>query len=150
MAVLVALEWTQGAPHSFCLNEFASRNMLFILPTCDTSHFERSPLNDVAPWNMPDTSFTLDTSHFEMSALNNFASENMRLISVTLDTPHSPISPCGPLEQSPFGKRLRHALTALLSSTLDRGNNAKVSRVRGRLCECVRHVAVLGTGGRVF
>ena len=42
------------------------------------------------------------------------------------DTSHSPIVPCGPLEQSPFGDNFRHALTALLSSGLDSGENAGV------------------------
>ena len=42
------------------------------------------------------------------------------------DTSHSPIGPCGPLEQSPFGDNFRHALTALLSSGLVSGENAGV------------------------
>ena len=42
------------------------------------------------------------------------------------DTSHSPIVPCGPLEQSPFGDNFRHALTALLSSGLVSGENAGV------------------------
>ena len=36
----------------------------------DTSHFEISPPNDVAPQNISSMSVTLDTSHFEMSPLN--------------------------------------------------------------------------------
>ena len=93
----------------------------------DTSHFERSPLNDRAFRNIPDMSFTFETSHFESSLLNDISLENMRLVSVTRDTSHAPISPRGPLEQPPFGNRLRHTLTAPLISTLDRGKNAGVA-----------------------
>ena len=58
----------------------------------------------------------------------------MLLISMTFDTYHSPI---GPLEQPPFGgASLRHALTALLSSALDRGKKAMVVCVRA--CVTVR------------
>ena len=39
--------------------------------TLDTSHFERSSLNDVAHINMSAMSLALDTSHFEMSPLND-------------------------------------------------------------------------------
>ena len=42
--------------------------------TFDTSHFERSPLNDVAAVNIAGMLVTLDTSHFERSALNDDAS----------------------------------------------------------------------------
>ena len=64
----------------------------------------------------------------------------MSLISFTLDTSHSAIDPCRPLEQSPFGNNLRHALTAVLSSTLDRGKNAVggVRDLHARACACVR------------
>ena len=40
-------------------------------------------------------------------------------MSVTRDTSHSAIAPCGLSEPSPFGS-LTHALTALLSSALDK------------------------------
>ena len=40
------------------------------------------------------------------------------------DTSHSPIGPCGPLGQLPFGDNFRHASTALLRSGLDCGENA--------------------------
>ena len=40
------------------------------------------------------------------------------------DTSHSPISPCGPFRQSPFGNNSRHESTARLSSGLDCGENA--------------------------
>ena len=46
--VLGALEWTQAAPQSFRLNNIAPRNMESMLLTLDTSHFEMSPLNDLA------------------------------------------------------------------------------------------------------
>ena len=49
MRCLLAFERTQARPQSFCLNDFASVNMLSMLDTLDTSHLERSPLNDVAP-----------------------------------------------------------------------------------------------------
>ena len=45
-----------------------------------------------------------------------------------LDTSHSPISPSGPLGQLPFGDNFKHALTALLSSGLECGDNAEVGR----------------------
>ena len=51
----------------------------------------------------------------------------MLLVSVTLDMSHSPISPCGPLEQSPFADSSRHALTVPLSSVLDCGENAAMA-----------------------
>ena len=95
--------------------------------TLDTSHFERSPLNDVARMNMPVMSLELDTSHFEMSPLKEFASANTLLISVTLDTSHSAIGPYGPLEQRLLGDNSRHALTAPLSSALDE-NAVEVSQ----------------------
>ena len=44
--------------------------MPFMVLTLDTSHFEMSPLNDVALANMVFMVLTLDTSHFEMSPLN--------------------------------------------------------------------------------
>ena len=53
MSLFVALEWTQRAPHRFCLKDAAFRNMFFMLITLETSHFEMSLLNDVAPWNIP-------------------------------------------------------------------------------------------------
>ena len=39
--------------------------------TLDTSHLERSPLNNLAEWNMAYIVATLDTSHLERSPLNN-------------------------------------------------------------------------------
>ena len=100
-----------------------------MLVTLDTSHFERSPLNDVARENMLLISITLDTSHFERSPLNDFASVNNWEISVTVATSHSAIGPCGPLVQSLFEIHevdFRHASTALLSSVLDCGESAEV------------------------
>ena len=105
-----------------------------MLLTLDTSHFEMSPLNDVAERNIPYMFLAFDTSHFEISPRNNVALENMLLISVTLDTSHLPIAPCGPFEQPPFGNKLRHALTAPLRSTRASGKNAKAACV----CDCER------------
>ena len=55
----------------------------------------------------------------------------MRVLSVSTnvrvrDTSHSPISLCGPSEQSPFGDSLRHVSMAICISSLDLGENAKV------------------------
>ena len=49
------------------------KNIRDMSVTIDTSHFEMSPLNDVAARNIPVISVTLDTSHVEMSPLNDFA-----------------------------------------------------------------------------
>ena len=49
----------------------------------------------------------------------------MRLMSVTRDTSHVLIGPCGPSKHSPLGDSLRHMSTALLSCTLDCGENAR-------------------------
>ena len=92
-----------------------------ILVTLDTSHFDRSPLKDVAPRNIEFIFVTLDTSHLEMSPLNDFLSWNKMLMSVILDTSHSPIGPCEPSEQAPLGPTLRHASMTLLISALDPG-----------------------------
>ena len=112
------------------LNDEEPRNMALMSITLGTSHFEMSPLNEVAPANIALIVFTLDTSHFEMSALKDLAlfkvlaSSNILSMSVTRDTSHSPIGPCGPLGQSPFGDKFRHVRTALLSSALDCGEKA--------------------------
>ena len=105
--------------------------MAFISTTLDTSHFERSPLNEVAPANIAPMVVTPDTSHFEMSPLNELASSNILPMLVTLDTSHSSIGPCGPLVQSPFRDNFRHLTTALLSSGLDCGENTSVGWGRG-------------------
>ena len=105
------------------LNDVAERNISVILVTLDTSHFEMSASNDFAPRNMADMSFTRDTSHFEMSPLKETAEENMRLISVAPDTSHFAIGPKATLEQSPFGSNLRHASTALSKSAFECGEN---------------------------
>ena len=52
----------------------------------------------------------------------------MRFMSVTRDTSHVAIGPFRPLRHLPFGDSLRHASTALLSCTLDRGVNAKLKK----------------------
>ena len=69
-------------------------------------------------------SFTLYTSHFETSSINAVARAKRRVMVLMLDTSHSPISPCGPLRQSPFGNNSRHVSTARLSSGLECGENA--------------------------
>ena len=89
-----------------------------MLVTLDTSHFEISPLNDVARMNILDMSFALDTSHFEISPLNKVLKENMWLMSITPEVSHCPIDPCGPLEQSPSMSISRHELTAPLRYAL--------------------------------
>jgi hypothetical protein len=58
-----------------------------------------------------------------MSLLKAFALANISLMSVTLDASHSPMGPCGPVEQSLLEDSFRNALTALLSSALDCGEN---------------------------
>ena len=113
------------------LNDDAHRNMRGMVVTLDTSHLEMSALNDVAPRNIPGMAITFETSHFETSPLNVFALENILLMSVTRDTSHSPMGPCEPVEQSPFGDSFRHASTALWSCALDRGANAVGDRGRG-------------------
>ena len=68
-------------------------------------------------------SLTLNTFHFEISPLNDPAPMKMELMSMILDTSHSPIAPCGPAEQSPFGDNFRHAVTLFLSASLVCGEN---------------------------
>ena len=131
IASLLAFECTQAAVQRLCLKFVVPKNIRFISSTPDTSHFDRSPLNDVAPRNVPRMFFTLDTSHLEMSLSNNLARANMRLMSVTRDTSQVPIGPCGPLKHLPFGDSLRHASTALLSCTRDAGENAGVGDESG-------------------
>ena len=102
--------------------------MLF---TLDTSHLERSPLNDDAKWNRPHTVITLDTSHLEMSPMNLSAPGtpsrlNIMLISVTADTSHDPIGPCGPLEQSFVLDNFRQSLMAAWSCAPEVGAHPAV------------------------
>ena len=73
MSSLVALEVTQAFPQRLCLNDAAPLNILSMLVTCDTSHFDMLTLNDVAFSNIETMLVTLDTSHCEMSALKDFA-----------------------------------------------------------------------------
>ena len=63
-------------PQSVCVKDGAPENISFMLVTLDTSHLERSPVNDV-PENIAFIFVTLDTSHLEMSPLNAFASVNI-------------------------------------------------------------------------
>ena len=60
-------------------------------------------------------------------------------MSVTPETSHSPISPCGPLEQSPSGDSSRHALNAPQSSSLDCGENAAGQSSRDH-CQILRKI----------
>ena len=124
--VFVAFEWTHAPPQSLRLKTVAPPNMPDISYTFDTSHFDRSPLNDDAPRNILLMSFTRDTSHFEISASKELAEENRRLISVTRDTSHDPITPYGLLAHLPLGDSLRHATMALWSCTREIGVNAAV------------------------
>ena len=89
---LLAFEFTQAVPDSFCLNDVAPQNTKAMFVTLDTPHFEISPLNDVAETNMLDISLTLDTSHFDISPSNDVDPENIKAISVTLDTSHFEMS----------------------------------------------------------
>ena len=91
--------------------------------TPETSHFEMSPLNNLASRNIRAIALTLDTSHFEMSPSNHAAPWNMAPMPVTLDTSHAPIGPCELSEHSPFADDFRQIVTAVLSSALDFGEN---------------------------
>ena len=68
---------------------------------------------------------TLDTSHLERSPLNDDTEVNMPCISVTAETSQDAIGPSGPLEQS-VGDSLMHFAMAALSSSLEKGENAVV------------------------
>ena len=70
ISFLLAFDWTQAAPQSFCLNDFAPSNMKSMSVALDTSHFEMSQLNTIADWNIAFMFFTFDTSHFDMAPLN--------------------------------------------------------------------------------
>ena len=63
-----------------------------MLSTLDTSQFEMSLLNDVAPINMLFIEVTLDTSHVEMFPLK-LDIENISVISATRETFHLEILP---------------------------------------------------------
>ena len=62
--------------------------MRAMLLALDTSHFERSLLNEEALAKIPNMSLALDTSHLETSLLNADAPQNIPLMSVTLATSH--------------------------------------------------------------
>ena len=89
--------------------------------TRETSHLDRSPLNEVAPLNIPSMLITRDTSHLEMSALNDVAPLNNPLMSVMSDTSHVLIGPLTTSLQLPSGAFLRHSVTASWSSLEDFG-----------------------------
>ena len=90
---MFAVEWTHAAPQSLRVKSVAPKNIPCMSFTLETSHLDRSTLNDVAPRNIPRMSFTLDTSHFDTSLSKNLARANMRLMSVTRDTSQVPIGP---------------------------------------------------------
>ena len=47
-----AFELTHAWPHSVWSKEVAPQNILNMLVTCDTSHLDRSALNELAPPNI--------------------------------------------------------------------------------------------------
>ena len=65
------------APQSVRAKDEALLNMTPMSVTLDTSHVDRSPLNDDAEWNIKLMSVTLDTSHLERSPLNDDAEWNI-------------------------------------------------------------------------
>ena len=85
---LVACELTQVAPHKFCLNDNASKNMEFMFVTLDTSHLEMSQSNDDALLNMAYMFCTRDTSHSEILHVKDDAILNMPYMFCTRDTFH--------------------------------------------------------------
>ena len=52
MISLLAFEYTHAAPQSFCANEVAPLNTLFMFATRETSHLEMSMLNAETSMNM--------------------------------------------------------------------------------------------------
>ena len=48
MSFLLAFDLAHASPHNTCLKDVAPLNILFMMVTLDTSHFEMSPLKDVA------------------------------------------------------------------------------------------------------
>ena len=115
-------------PERSSLNEVAPRNILLIVVTLVTFHLEMPPLNDVAPLNILAMVVTRETSHLEISAVNAPCPANNPLMSVMSDTSHDPIGPLAPL-QAPDGDEARHSLTAALSSADVLGRNTTVDSV---------------------
>ena len=68
-------------------------------------------------------SSTFDTSHVDRLPSNDHAPTKRELMSVTPDTSHFMIGPCGPPKQLRSRDNGRQAVTALLSSVLDCGEN---------------------------
>ena len=93
IAFFFAFDLRHAVPHNACENPLAPWNMLLMLVTLDTSHFEMLQLKDVALQNIPPILVTLDTSHLEISLLKAFAPRNMEAIVVTRDTSHFEMSP---------------------------------------------------------
>ena len=79
MLTLFAVE-VNHEPQSVCAKDDALLNILLILVTRDTSHFDRSRLKDDAYANIKDMSSTLDTSHFETSPLNDVDDSNTNAV----------------------------------------------------------------------
>merc|ERR1719353_1267436 len=101
------------------LNDNADWNVVFMIITLDTSHLERSPLNNETLLNInanPPLAVAPDTSHLERSPLNDDALSNMARIPCTLDTSH--------LERSPLNDdaelNMLYMLVTLDTSHLDR------------------------------
>ena len=84
MASLFAVE-ANHAPQRVRANDEAPLKIPAMLVTLDTSHFDRSALNDIAFPNMACILVTLLTSHFERSALKVVASLNMLCMVATLE-----------------------------------------------------------------
>ena len=81
---------------------------------------------------MSDISITLETSHRDKFVLNGCRNGewNSPLMFVTSETFQSWIGPCLMSEQWPFGDILRHSVTAVMSSFVERGENGATERLR--------------------
>ena len=84
---------------SACPVTSGSQEMLFMLMTSPTFHFDRSPLKSVEP-------------------------ENISRMSSTWDTFQSPIGPCDSVEQSPTEDDSKHESIASLRSSVLSSTNA--------------------------
>ena len=91
-------------------------NIASIHVTLDTSHEDRSQLNDEAPPNIPYIFVTLDTSHGDRSPLNAKASQNIDFMDVTLDTSHLEMSSLNFSTAGPIGaSALNNSLMSVTS-----------------------------------
>ena len=89
------------------MNFDAPLNIRSMVVTLDTSHLDRSPLNDDARLNIESMVVTLDTSHLDRSLLN-VAYVNILSMLVTLDTSH--------LERSPLNDDAETNMLAMFAS----------------------------------